>query len=575
MKKISTKRSLITAAVKKSIFLLLILSSFITKAQFMPANGGYTEYAYPPSPPPPVGMTTNSSNYGWIGSWPCTGGTFCWLLVSSWEGPTVSGISWQALDYYTGVIYDQGYQIYPANEVNLTVGLITSAGPNPQINVSYYRNGVGHFVDVWKWNCPSHWGGPGGITASFTRQLSCLTTYSQISMDSHKGYGTAIVWEQPGVGINVCAGNNNTFGHQFTIMGTAKNSIPDVAFTHAGSSVQQIHVASYFAPANAIKEYYVNWPDIIPGGMLDMTCTALGCATCPVPSVIEDMNPVAGIPTHIRLDAPDHYSVQNWAYTYNIRNDIYARIMNHNPGGWPEPSFGGVPATVCFTDGSYIPPGLPVINGATNDMPVIGWDNNNISGSPSFYVGWHTAFNDPGYNPGSDAYIAIQLKEGGFIANPLMPFSFFGASFTPSNISPTPTLAFSKQNDISPYLYETFSEIGGCGFDMKHRLIPWSSGSFKPGRSTVTPGDNEISINPNPFKDAPVLSTSENIENENITLTITDMSGKNLGTYNNPIYGANSFLATATSKLVPGNYLISVTCNKINFQKTFQVTKTD
>jgi len=294
-------------------------------------------------------------------------------------------------------------------------------------------------------------------------------------------------------------------------------------------------------------------------------------STCPLPNTIEDVNPVAVAPNHMEMDAPDHYNDMNWAYTYQNGNDIFARIMNFGPCGGAPPSCLGTAATVCFTDGSYILPGLPPINTAVNDVPVIAFDN---MGTPnqSFYCAWHTAFNDAIYNPSSNAYIAIQINDDGTMRNPLMPYSFFGASLTPANISPTPTIALSGCNDLSPFLYETFSESNGSNY-IRHRRIPWNAGQFRPAH-TDKDTKPEISVNPNPFKDDLYLNIPHDMEAENVSVRITDITGKELGSYKeSSLGGANGFLGTMARKLIPGNYFITVECTRLKYMKTLQVTK--
>ncbi len=565
---------------------LLLLSLFfayasVANAQFLPPSVSYPEYTYPPvPPPPPVAATTNSSNYSLQGNWPPSA-TNCWLLVSSWEGSGLAGFSWQALDYATFAVYDQGYLNYPSGATDLNVGIIRNPTSPTfiQVDVSYHLHGTGHFVDVYDWHEPATLGGlgPYGCTLNFSKQLSCLPAFSRISMDTHIGYGTAIVWEDPSNGIDVIAGNDNVFGPAFTFSGTSGHTNPDVAFTHAGGSVQQIHVVSYLS-GTGVVEYYANWPDIIPGGALATLCgTPPFCSTCSLANTIEDVNAIPVNPQSLHFDAPDHYTFQDWAYTYAIGNDIYARIMNWDAGAFPMPSYLGTPATVCFTDGSYVapvyPPGLPVIDGSVNSLPVIAWDNHFITGNPSFYVAWHTAYSDPSYNPSSDAYIAIQIEENGLISDPHMPYNFFGASLVPSNISPSPTIALSKQNDQSPRLYETFAEMSGGAYDMRHRLIQWSSGTFKPGSGSTVTTEPELTISPNPFTDKLHINFPENMEMTSAKVKVTDMNGREMGFYNNAIFGVDQFLSGVARKLIPGNYLINVSCDQNQIQKVFKVTK--
>jgi hypothetical protein len=420
-------------------------------------------------------------------------------------------------------------------------------------------------------------------------------------MDTHIGYGTAIVWEDPTAGANdikVIAANNNAFGPVFNCVGTAGHIVPDCAFSHTGPL--DIEIVSYDPAMGNIAEYYVNWNGMIPGGGLAGACGIVPlCMACPIFPVFVDANAVGGaIPNSLHIDAPDHYMTRNWAYVYEIGNDIFCRIMNPNTPPWfaiPPPSFGGAAATVCFTNGFYAPPiypgVMPTINNTSvpavaNSVPVIAFDNMatvvpDPTGGPipanqfSFYVAWHTTFNDPAYNPMSNAYIGIQVNEDGLIRNPMpLPFNWMGISAVPPAISPTPSIALSKCNDQPQMLYACFTEANAAGNYIEHRWTPWNIGSMKPGHMPVAE-KHDITINPNPFKNNLSIEYPHDLETENVQISVTDMTGRDMGSYNSAMYSANDFLGGVAKKLIPGNYNVSVECAKVKFQKTFKVTRVD
>ena len=524
------------------------------------------------------------------------------LLVSTWELGGSIGFAWQTVDWATFVIYESGTVALPAGATDPNVGIITAGPTGQQIDVSYYLSSgaaSGHYVDVYNWNAPASWcaASPGGVTFNFSKQLSCIPNYTRISMDSHLGYGTAIVWEDPTAGTNeihVIAAQMNNFGPVERIAGTAGHIVPEVAFVHAAGPLE-IHVVSYDPAAGNIEEYFFNWMDIIIGGAF--ACPPPGlCNACPavLPRTVMDVNGVgAATPNSLHIDAPDHYGATHWAYTWELGNDIFARIYNPATPPWGAPAVTGIPATVCFTNGSYVAPfyplccPMPKINASTgisNSVPVICWDQmaQFVGGGPffleqSFYVAWHTTFHDAvvPYNPTSDAYIGIQVNEDGLIRNPTpMPFNWLGASNVPSNISPTPTIALSECNE-NVRMYTTFSEFNAGNY-MRNRMPPWNSNTLRPGPGTPTsPEALEIKINPNPFKDQLSLDIPYEIQMENIKVSVTDMSGRELGAYDNIADGVNDKLNSIARKLIPGNYNVSVACAKIQFQKVFQVTKID
>lgn len=554
--------------------LLLLGAVSGAKAQIVPANPGGMEYPYPAAVLPSTN-TPYTSCFSLDANF--SSPTNYNVLVSSWENSTGAGIIWQVVDYTTSTVLDKGFQLYPAGTSHINVGIVRM-GPNPQIDVSYHKFGTGHFVDVYNWNTPLFLGGPGGITALFSKQLSCIPNSTNIAMDSHIGYGTAIVWEDPANGINVIAANMNSFGPIFTCMGTASHVTPDVSFAHYAGPLE-IHIASYLA-GTGIQEYYLNWMDIIPGGIFAMGCVGMPlCVTCAVPVTFQDTNPITATPNHIEICTKDHYTVGNWAYVYNIGSDIFARIYNANFSPFPAPVSLGF-GTVCFTNGSYVPPvyppSLPIINTAANDMPTIAWLGQGPGAPPQFYVGWHTAFRFPAYNPTSDAYIAILVNEDGMLVGPAPAMgNFYGAALTPTDISPEPAIAFSRNDDMNSMMYETFSQANPTmGYWMEHRWIAWGGPSFRPalGSAPVTE-DKHISINPNPFKDDLKLTFSYSMENEVVAIRVTDMAGRDMGIYNNMLMGANDFLSQTAKKLIPGTYIIDVLCKSSNVQQSFKVIK--
>ncbi len=593
------QRRSLTGKVRQKLLLLLSLVCFSQAAigQIKPPVMN-PEWTFPGTWG--TSTVTNSHCYSRFGNFagcPPPAGANVGLLVSCYELAGVVGFGWQVVDWNTWVIYESGTITLPAGATDPNVGIINAGPTGEQIDVSYYLSAgaaSGHYVDVYDWNAPAAWcGGPGGIAFNFSNQLSCIPTYTRISMDSHKGYGTAIVWEDPTGGTNeihVVAANNNNFGPPQRIAGTAGHLSPEVAFVHPAGPLE-IHVVSYDPAFGNIEEYFFNWMDIIPGGIF--ACPPPGlCNACGalLGRAVMDVNAVgAATPNSLHIDAPDHYNGQNWAYTWELGSDIFARIYNPNLPPWPAPAVAAVPATVCFTNGSYVAPfypgccPMPTINATTainNDVPVICWDQNWQPVGPinqqSFYVAWHTTYRDVvvPYNPTSDAYIGIQVNEDGLIRNPMpMPFNWLGASNVPGNISPTPTIALSEGNE-NVRMYTTFSEFNGGNY-MRNRMPPWNANTLKPGSSQPDNEALEIKINPNPFKDKLWLDIPHEMENEHLKIRVTDMAGREMGSYDNIADAANDYMANVGRKLVPGTYNISVECTKIQFQKVFKVTKLD
>jgi hypothetical protein len=548
------------------------LLSLAAHAQFLPPSFPETDYPLAGTLPTPVLTTNNTSCYsldiGWIGY---TGSGLG--LVSSWDDvASGAGIAWM-LDIGGGYT-DQGYLSYGAGSgiSSVNVGIIFAGPTGIQVDVTFHKNGGGHYLAIYNWNAPAVFGGPGtGLTLASITQLSNITTPTRISMDSHKGYGTGIVWEDPTNGVNILAGNNNNFGPLFNMNGTRFHIDPDVAFIHAGGPLD-LHIASYNQRRFAIYEYYVNWNDIIPGGTLAGSCPpGPPFSLCSLPMTIEDVNPVAQSSYYdIHLDAPDHYNVPNWAYVYTNTKQIFNRIMNYNGGSI---SSGGVPGTITLTDGSYpLPPGLPPIDNNGNYRPVIAYDA--TTGPASYYIGWVTGHMDPAYNPSTRAYVAAQFREDGTIMNPSNPL--LGVINFPASISKTPSIAFSKHNDQGNGLYSVYTTYNGTENLLTHKITPWSIGTFRPtsvAEENITNG--EVSIFPNPFNAALQLNVSSVYSNDIIQLSISDIFGKVVAKNTGKATDLNIYLKNATPSLSAGTYIVNISIPEAKYVKTFKAVKAE
>lgn len=544
------------------------LLSLATYAQFLPPSFPETVFPFAGTIPTPVLNVNNTSCYTLPIHW--TGYTGNGLgMVSSWDDPaTDAGIAWMV---DAGGYTDQGYLNYGPNISSVNVGIIFAGPTGVQVNVTFHKAGSGHYLFIYDWNAPAIFGGPGtGLTLSSATQLSNITTATRISMDSHRGYGTGIIWEDPVNGVNIVAGNNNNFGPLFNMTGTRFHVDPDVAFTHAGAL--DLHIAAYNQRRFAIYEYYVNWNDIIPGGPLAGACPpGPPFSLCSMPMTIEDVNPVAQSPYYdIHIDAPDHYGVANWSYVYTNSKEIYNRVMNYNPGSL---SSGGVPATINLTDGSYpLPPGLPPIDNNGNYRPVVAYDQ--TTSPASYYIGWVTGHMDPGYNPSNRAYVAAQFREDGTILNPANPL--MGVINIPSDISKTPSIAFGKHNDQSNGLYSVYITYNGTENLLTHKITPWSIGTFREDPTSVSElstSVSDVNIYPNPFNTSLKLNVPSAYVNESIHINITDIFGKTIGANTGKVADINIYLNNATSSLAPGTYVINVAIPEVKYTKTFKAVK--
>jgi len=84
---------------------------------------------------------------------------------------------------------------------------------------------------------------------------------------------------------------------------------------------------------------------------------------------------------------------------------------------------------------------------------------------------------------------------------------------------------------------------------------------------------NEVSVYPNPFRDYLALDIPASMQNNTISVKVTDLYGKELGSFEDKADVVNSHLAGVVHSLIPGNYFVSVNIKASNYQKAFKVTR--
>jgi len=385
-------------------------------------------------------------------------------------------------------------------------------------------------------------------------------------MDAHNTYGIAITWEEP-TGIHVIAGttwnpysattNVLTFGHIVLLNGTRGFTHPDVAFGHPKptDTSQRLHFVYQTPGGNTavIYEARTLWAFLLTG-ITSFTPTTEDMNTV----VLSSSNP--DFRTHI--DCPDHGNDSNWAYVYTTDYmNIKVRIKDVPTSP--------TPFTVVTNDGSL---GNVPINTVMNDWPTIAYDANQGPGSESIYVGWYTltknTVNYPFFGPPAGAYIALQLKENGTILNPTGPFSYMTVNATPWNTSPTPNMCFSRQNDLTTYLFNMFVEDSSLGYYIQNRYSPWSAGSFKYtgsgagpysyqslGLKTTQKSNVSVALFPNPVTGNLTVRLSGVTPNGEMAIYVRNMQGQIMtittASQTNTTIDMHTFQ--------PGNYIVTIT----------------
>ncbi len=536
--------------------LSLLMFSFTTQAQTF-WNPASNEDTYPIAGSPDIGTTTHTScysvsNMGFYGSSED-------LVVSGWDDVgTPSGVAWRRLatGSFGSVIIAQGIIPY-ANVQDLEVGILQS-GAGWEIYVAYYLGGTGHMLDVYDWN-------PGGVTLLYSIPLSATPVYGRISMDCHKLYGLALVWEDNGIHsmTGLSGSPTTTYGGDVLLNGTNGYSVPDVAFTHTGSGLN-VHYVYLNQAGGYLEESYYDYFALMsaPSGSTIL-------------QMVEDQNFFSNERRYAypNMDAPDHYSKDNWAYTYTLDNqNISVRLVDY---------FSSIfPVTRVVNDNSILP--SAPINSSNNMAPFLSYDHH-MTSMASINVGWYSTQMNPMTGMAA-SYVHLQMDQygTGLVA---MPPDYHAIPNNPGNTSNTPVLSFSKQNEMCDYLYTVFPEMG---YQMQHKYHPWSTSPFK---STETAAINtecehdarieelrkakasvKLAAYPNPFTDRLSLAIPAELQTEKANVRIVDVMGKQVGSYNGMLLQANNYLADISQTLPPGTYLLTVDAGN-TCRETIKVTK--
>jgi hypothetical protein len=560
------------------------LFSVTVSAQTFNPPAAY-EDTYPTTPS--IGLTDHTSAYSNTMLNIAPYGA-CDLVLAGWDHSSLAqpeGVSWRLLQPGNpSVIFAQG--VIPYKKVrDLEVGWLDVAG-DPEILVAYYRNGVGHMLDVYSL-------ASGTPAFLYTKVLSTMTNYTRISMDCHiPPYAVGIAWQDVG-GINVVCGLNSgpgiNFSNILTLTGTSGETGPDLAFVHTGTGLMLQTV--YYNPAtgNITESMFDFWTAMgTPGFTITPTVNDVNLVgVCQPVNPPADAQPAAAAPAappaikqcpYMNIDGPGHYGVDNWAYTYTIDpNNIYVRLMDLNTSPFA--------TTVNVTNGSL---GNKPINMNMNLYPFPFY--NRIScPNDGIVVAWYTNTMDP--MTGAQAgYIGMNMTINGTVL--LSAPDYLTVANNPTWASPTPVLSLSKQDDGLPYMYTVFPERDPFGsFQLENKYPAQCVSSWKPSgdahNGTFACNDADkianynkshhlsasgISVYPNPTNSTFALNMYTANQQSDMTIVVTDILGVTVGKYSGKGMNANLYLADLSKGLVSGTYLLNVNVPG-QAKETLKVTK--
>lgn len=517
-----------------------------------------SEYIYP-TPGSWVNRPISVSNYSMAGVNTAYGNID--LYLSAWTSPGNSEYVWQFAAPGTdpaipGNLIAQGTFPY-SNVRDLEVGFVNDGGGGYHLLVCYWDGGPipGHKMDIYKLNP--------GLTApvfSGTIILSNSQKYGRIRIDCHKTYGVAVAWQYPGWGIQTLVGNNGSYSGVTTLNGTVDEFSPDVAFSHSSGPLN-VHYAYQNQITGDITESVIDWPTLL---------------TTPVTfwPTIEDVNP--GVSTNdlrLILDCPDHFNVENWAYTYtNNNSDIFVRYVDYNSG---------TPFTTISVNSGVLG-NQPTVGCYKVFAPTIYYGEGYLGASTDhIHVGWYTT--DGG---GFNGYIDIEMDEKGSSLISAPDYLMLPNAFTGGMYPLRPGLAYSRLSDqgLAPnYMFTNFYDLNG-GYNLHHAFHPWGAPVFKGGQpvaihpecgqeqSALHPVNGIVAVSPNPFTDQ-VSTTLTLQEAGTVRLELMDITGRVVTRSSETAEkGIHKCSTSGLSTLPAGAYMLNISVNdhRIGQQKVMK-----
>lgn len=444
---------------------------------------------------------------------------------------------------------------------DLEVGIVNDGSGGHHILVAYYdftgshsfTGNPGHILDIYKLT-----GSPSSpLVLANQIQLSYSNNYGRISMDSHKDYAVAIAWDFPGKGIQTSVCDLGNWSGVTTLNGTWSEEGPDVAFSHSSSNLN-VHFVYKNPSGGTITESMLDWPLLlsVPFG-----------STAVISPAIEDIDVVPFQVSNLVIDCPDHYDVENWAYTYTDGKSVFVRHIDYHSTA--------APMTTIVNDGSVFP-NYPLAKKYYAATPTLHYGDGAIGGSTAqISVGWYTYVNS-----GFSNYTALEMTEDGLsmISSPdymELPNSNHPYSFGSSGI------AYSKMSDgaggLAPYfMYATyFTEISpGTGYyKLHHAFHKWNDVVFR-GAGTNPHDVNCESPSRKAQVDVLLTTTSPNPftnrfmhhitlkDAAEIQLTLINVSGQVVAEKAAKLgKGNHSMEMSGLDKVPTGNYILTTNVN--------------
>jgi len=485
------------------------------------------------------------------------------LYLSSWSTNDPGNVS-EFIYTFTSPsiptsIMSQG-SIHYKYVADLEVGIVNDGSGGHQILVAYYdylgshspSGNPGHMLDIYKLT-----GNPmAPLGLSNQIQLSYSQKYGRISMDSHKDYAVAIAWQFPGKGIQTVVGDLGNWSGVTTLAGTAKDLGPDVAFSHSSGS---LNVHFVYKNTSAITESVLDWPLLLS--------VPFGSSVSMSPS-IEDVDFIQFKTSDLILDCPDHYDVENWAYTYTDGKTVFVRHIDYHSTA--------TPMTTVVNDGVNFS-NYPLVKKYYAGPPTLHYGDGAIGGSTGqISVGW----NNMAYDGSMSNYVGLEMTEDGGTMLSLPDYMELPSSNLPYTSGFT-GIAYSKMSDdaggLAPeFMYGTyFTELNpGSGYyELHHAFHKWNDPVFKGAssskrdincKSPSRKAEADVLLtttSPNPFQSKFIHNITLK-EEANIQLILVNVAGQVVAQKEAKLARGNHAMDMSGLEQLPvGNYILTTNVN--------------
>ncbi|MBX9448788.1 MAG: T9SS type A sorting domain-containing protein [Taibaiella sp.] len=471
------------------------------------------------------------------------------LYVWAWSNTNVGtggcGIGWKrtVIGDPTNIV-DDGFLVLDKHVYYPEVAFIRGNDQLFYIVLAYYRSrdyhdiGVsGHFYDIYRWEST-------GITpVSVNVPLSSEIAPRRISIDAHLNYGLVMAWETS-EGLRVKAmqsgGINLTIGPILPVTSAPTGLDPDVAFSHEGSSPDDLHVRLlYCVPSlGTTAEYTISWRNFYD------LFTGTGVAFFLDYFTTLNYTPSSHFTGNVmhHLDCPDHSLLKRWAFTYYNSFLDRVQLFNWNPGT----------SSVLNTD----------ITGAYFTAADWSFGSNTLAYDKEtnlIHVGFFAYKSPSSTSLMPTGFAAVTYFETGTKLGVPNEFKVINNTpYTPWGSS----ISFSKQNDNTNQVFISYpARIGVSSVAEvrhKHAMVPTAYGNMSAGVNIDEQTGFTAQVVPNPIGEQFELRVKGDLFYQ-YDAVLTDISGKTISNCSGRLTEISSQLSFETRALPAGMYFINLT----------------